>query len=775
MNGSRAGGCGVAVGPPAAGRPQRIGFKRHLHTEVVAGEAAYLISERGVTALEGELAVALTPLLDGTRDLAAVVREMPPGTAPDEVHGLVTDLVAAGLVGPTDPVGPGADPAALAYWDAAGLCPTGAVSDLSTARIALIAVGGVDSVSAAATAALSAAGLTVAAGTSIDGDLSVVLCPDYLAPELAEVDTAHRAAGRPWLLAKPGGTTPWLGPIFRPDEPGCWHCLAGRLTAHRQAERYLQAALGRRGPAPRSAVSLTPLAGAALNLVALEATKWLAGYRYPGQRCVWTFDSLGLSGRHHELRGRPQCPTCGDSTLVRTQVRRPVTLQPRRTASRQGGGHRAVPPEQVLDRYRHLVSPVTGVIKEISRDTRGPASLNVYRSGPNSALTARSLHALRSALRMENSGKGATPLEAEVGALCEALERYCGTYQGDEARVRGSLRQLGEQAVHPNQCLLFDERQYAGRAGWNRAHSAFQQVFAPFDELAKVNWTPVWSLTEQRHRLLPTALLYFGAPAGPGPAFAYADSNGNAAGSTLEDAVLQGLLEVVERDAVALWWYNRMQAPGVDLDAFADPWIEELRAVYADLGREIWALDVTSDLRVPTMVALSRWPGGRREGIMFGFGAHLDPRVALRRALSEMNQMLPAIVEIGPDGEYGWDDDPDASRWFQHATLADQPYLAADPQLPAWRPADYGYQPSDDLTRDVRTVQARLEGLGMQVLLLDQTRPDIGLPVVKVIVPGMRHFWARFGPGRLYDVPVQQGRLPAPTPYEQLNPIPLFL
>jgi oxazoline/thiazoline synthase len=47
--------------------------------------------------------------------------------------------------------------------------------------------------------------------------------------------------------------------------------------------------------------------------------------------------------------------------------------------------------------------------------------------------------------------------------------------------------------------------------------------------------------------------------------------------------------------------------------------------------------------------------------------------------------------------------------------------------------------------------------------------------VVKVVVPGLRHFWARFAPGRLFDVPVRLGRLATPTPYEDLNPVPLFL
>ncbi|MBI0319211.1 YcaO-like family protein, partial [Streptomyces javensis] len=68
-----------------------------------------------------------------------------------------------------------------------------------------------------------------------------------------------------------------------------------------------------------------------------------------------------------------------------------------------------------------------------------------------------------------------------------------------------------------------------------------------------------------------------------------------------------------------------------------------------------------------------------------------------------------------------------------------------------------------------------VRGRGMELLVLDQTRPDVGLPVAKVLVPGMRPHWARFAPGRLFDTPVALGRLPRPTPYADLNPIPFFL
>ena len=60
---------------------------------------------------------------------------------------------------------------------------------------------------------------------------------------------------------------------------------------------------------------------------------------------------------------------------------------------------------------------------------------------------------------------------------------------------------------------------------------------------------------------------------------------------------------------------------------------------------------------------------------------------------------------------------------------------------------------------------------GMEMLILDQTRPDIGLNVVKVIVPGMRHYWRRLGSGRLYEVPVKLGWLKESNPENQLNPL----
>jgi ribosomal protein S12 methylthiotransferase accessory factor len=78
------------------------------------------------------------------------------------------------------------------------------------------------------------------------------------------------------------------------------------------------------------------------------------------------------------------------------------------------------------------------------------------------------------------------------------------------------------------------------------------------------------------------------------------------------------------------------------------------------------------------------------------------------------------------------------------------------------------------LQQDIQHCMTVLAEHGLEMLVLNQTRPDVGLPVVKVMVPGLRHFWARFAPGRLYDVPVRMGWLAQKKLESELNPIPIF-
>ncbi|MDE5112760.1 MAG: YcaO-like family protein, partial [Trichodesmium sp. St15_bin1_1] len=112
-------------------------------------------------------------------------------------------------------------------------------------------------------------------------------------------------------------------------------------------------------------------------------------------------------------------------------------------------------------------------------------------------------------------------------------------------------------------------------------------------------------------------------------------------------------------------------------------------------------------------------------------------------------------------------------RWMTTATLESHPYLAPHPEIPAKVYGDYPKLWSDDIYDDVLTCVKIAQEAGMETLVLDQTRPDIELKVVKVIVPGLRHFWSRFGKGRLYDVPVKMGLLSAALEEEEMNSMPM--
>jgi ribosomal protein S12 methylthiotransferase accessory factor len=404
----------------------------------------------------------------------------------------------------------------------------------------------------------------------------------------------------------------------------------------------------------------------------------------------------------------------------------------------------------------------------------GDGAMHVYLAGRNLARHHQTLEHLRGDLRNMSSGKGVTDAQARASGLCEGLERYSGVFRGDEPRRRAKLRTLGSAATHPNDCALYSDRQYRERVIGNRRKGHYNYIPVPFDPDAEVEWTPVWSLTRQETHYLPTAFCYFSYPHGDREPFYVGDSNGNAAGNTFEEAILQGFLELVERDSVALWWYNRVCRPAVNLDGFADPYPGRLREVLRGLGRDIRVIDLTSDLGVPVFAAICLKLEGPEEQIILGFGAHLDPHLALIRALTEMNQMLAALLNQPGPGRSGEGEVDETEEWLRSATVANQPYLLPNDEPPR-DASTYLRTWTDDLAEDVRVCQRIVERKGMEMLVLDQTRAEVGLPVAKVIIPGLRHFWARFAPGRLYDVPVQLGWLPRPLTEEELNPIPMFL
>jgi oxazoline/thiazoline synthase len=606
----------------------------------------------------------------------------------------------------------------------------------------------------------------------------VVLTDDYLRPELAEIDAAMREAGTSWLLAKPVGTSLWIGPLVVPGETACWTCMSDRLRGNRQVETYVERKTGVFPATTRAQSPSVEAVGTGFVTAALDGCADVDGLQ-AYTNLLHVHDLVDWGHEVHDVVRRPQCSGCGDPALRDpARLPDPIQLEPRAKVFTRDGGHRSARPEETLRRLGHHVSSLTGVVSNIDTLTDPEDDLlHAYNAGHNFAMITDDLFFLRRNLRGRSGGKGMTDTQARVSALCEAIERWSGVWRGDEPARRASVAEMGDEALDLRSLLCFSDQQYAGRDAWNAAQPDTRQhiVPEPLPDDLQIEWTSAWSLTKERRAWVPSAYAWYGHDDLRKLFFCTSDANGCASGNSLEEAILQGALEVVERDATALWWYNRARVPGVDLASLGIPYVDRLLEFYAEMGRELWVLDLTGDLGIPVFAGISRRVDREPEDILLGLGAHLDPMTALLRALTEVNQFLPAVAHTHPDGstEY-WFPDTEAHDWWRTATIESEPWLLPREDAPLRRREDMEDLSTDDIARDVGVVVDRLASAGLETWVVDQTRPDVDLAVAKVIVPGMRHFWRRLGVGRLYDTPPELGWTDRANTEDEMNPWSIF-
>jgi bacteriocin biosynthesis cyclodehydratase domain-containing protein len=737
---------------PAVHR-QRLGIRPSFQARAIPGEGLFLARDGEAHIFEGDVYADLLPALDGSHDREALLTALEARHRRELVSDALDQLVDGGFIAVER--GDHSDAAAeRAFWDALD----GRERPAEPPTIRIVELGEARGEQLRETCASLVTPVVVA--DHEQADLDVVLTDDYLSPELSAINAAMLEYRRPWLLAKTAGRELWVGPLLRGSP--CWACLAFRLRMNRQVETYVSRRLPDEHSLSRSVGQVPHVDMVTAALLGLEILKWSAG----GQRAISgiaAFDLATLRCRFHPLSARPQCPDCGRADLQERTATVPVEVgfgQPGATTD--------------LERLRGLAVPLTGVVSAVQALETGLPSVHYVQASFGFGCNATRLASLKDGLLSNAIGTGPSAEVAELRAICEALERYSGMWQGDEPSIHASLQQIDPlDAIHPNACMLYSEAQYDARETWNQSDSSFAFVPRRFEESYPLDWSGVWSLTERRFKLLPTTYLYYHHPQPAAGPFCWADSNGCAAGVSIGDAVYRGLCELVERDAVALWWYNRTRRPGVDLSSFNERPFAALAESHSRLGRELWALDITSDLDVPTFVAVSRRVDRQPEEILLGFGADPDPASALDRAINELNHLLPAVQPLpGRPGEYVFQDRAH-HVWWTTARVQDHRYLLPDDGRPLRRAGDYGLAPAPGKAC-LDGVRQRIESRSLEILVLDQTRPDTGVPVVKCIVPGLRHFWARFAPGRLFDVPVELGQRSAPCSENELNPIPLF-
>ena len=730
-------------------------FAPNFTVYLLPPDVVCLYSEDRKFLLHGELYCALAATIAKSgKSFKGLVRALAKEFPSDQIHEALKRLVERRYLIVATRTSNGA---AAAFWASLGLPPRTAEQNLRNCRVRIQALDVEGAAELAA--ALEELGVRVVKRTA---DLTITLVNDYLEAQLAELNQEHLSDQTPWLLVQPSGIFPLVGPVFRPGKGACWACLAERMKRNREIKALLDRRQARCLVA--SPLARHPLGQSGIQLAAVEIAKAIAtDFRTDLNDHIVSLDLLGATIVKHYVATRPQCPSCGHKKLRSPRrAPAPIALGAGGKVVMTSGGYRSVSAAATVARFRRHVSPLTGVVSRLER-IQADLPLNTnFRATHNFSGPSESINELRAGLSAGSFGKGSTAEQGEASALMEAIERYSGIFQGDEIRAKRRFADFAaDEAVPPNKVLLFSDAQLRRGLSPMPGSADWEAIPELFDPSTQMDWSPVWSLRDGRFKHLPTSVLYFFYK---GSAAFAADSNGCAAGNTLEEAIVQGFLELVERDAYAIWWYNKLQCPEVDLGQFDDSYIRDLRKQLAETGRRLWVLDVTSDLGIPTFVAITHWIKDGRENIEFGSGAHFDTRIALLRALTEINQFLSLGLIGGGTGEKSSLDGVTPLR------LEDHPYLMPSKQSVVHPEINSKFGHLDTRAQVMACVDLAKQA-GHDFLVLDQTRPDIEVPVVRVIVPGLRHFYRRFAPGRLYDVPIKLGSRDKPLAEDELNPI----
>ncbi|MEN3035284.1 MAG: YcaO-related McrA-glycine thioamidation protein [Candidatus Methanosuratincola sp.] len=366
------------------------------------------------------------------------------------------------------------------------------------------------------------------------------------------------------------------------------------------------------------------------------------------------------------------------------------------------GTHRQIPPEKTLE----LVSRV----KEKAGITRVAEITGLDRIGIPIFTSIRPM-ASQGAVTVY-TGKGCSQEEAEVSAVMEGIERFSAEPRGFRL-VRGSYRDLSREreVLDPNLLILPRRYQHSEEIEWVEGHSLTREV--PILVPAEAVFHPY-----SRHNQLFRT-----------------NTNGLAVGNAVEEAIVHGLMEVIERDAWSLFEAGRLQGRGLELSGSSSQMVTSILEKLAKAGIGVYAKDITSDVGIPTVAAaiddeLTKDPAL----LSLGVGTHLVAEIAAARALTEAAQSRLTTIhgtrEDTVKAEFARRIGYERMKRINRRWFSPCPQRVSLDELRSFSGKDF--------LEDIRYTLERLISAGLrEVIVVDLTRGETGIPAVRVIVPGL--------------------------------------
>ncbi|MNZ28618.1 YcaO-like family protein [compost metagenome] len=424
------------------------------------------------------------------------------------------------------------------------------------------------------------------------------------------------------------------------------------------------------------------------------------------------------------------------------------------------------------ENLKKAISPHGGIVRglmNLSTDPGDPRLFLSLAAPGNPKFLGQGQHGL---IDFFASGMGFTLEEANISAVAEAVERYCAAYVNPERTVLATWKELEGEALHPDELPLYTEEQYG----------QWQFPYRPFTEDSRIRWVQSRSLTTGCMKWVPAAIAWdsYIPQSTDEDAISFGLMTGSAAGSTKEQAMISGLLEIIERDGFMIMWYNSLSLPRLDIRE--SPVSEPFKELLDESRFQLSVVDTTSDIGIPSAFGLLTTRDGK---VSVGGSARLCMEEAVRKTLMEISQLFignkaqiysKALPSLLPHQvtDYGlrlpYYEQPFASEELAFTVASNEVRkIAKDNEIV-----------QDTETQRLQHIVDSLEKRGLEVLCVDITTDDVrqlGLHVVKMIVPGTvqlpRSEKERLiKSDRIYKTPVELGLRSEAIKPENLNNSP---
>ncbi|MBI5584826.1 MAG: YcaO-like family protein [Deltaproteobacteria bacterium] len=360
------------------------------------------------------------------------------------------------------------------------------------------------------------------------------------------------------------------------------------------------------------------------------------------------------------------------------------------------------PPPETIARVRAKLQGVDlDILKETVRIDTGRLGIPIY-------ISRCGTDAVRVIGTQKQMGKGGTPEQSEASALMELVERFSFFHFIQERNfIRATYGQVRDQAVPFEQLAqcFYDQSPDLERV---------REVL----ETIPLSWVWARNLTQDRDVLVPIDWFYL-----------IHEYNGPSAGNTLEEAVLQGLCELVERHVSSVISHDFLTTPTIDPASVTDPAARELIDKFDRLGIKLYLKDFSLETGIPTVGSLAYDPSTfpEKSEIVFTAGTTANPEKSLIRAVTEIAQLAGDFINRT---QYR----PTLPKYQR---LEEAQYVMVTPRTVA-----IGELPNlanDNIRLEIEGCVRALARIGLEVYIVSTTHPAIGIPAVYTIIPGA-HF-----------------------------------